>query len=130
MVAEANRADPAIYGPLAQMNLDAGQAVFDAQIHALVEPARSRQSLLPRIACPTLVMTGELDAWAPPAQHEAIAAAIPDAELVIVPGAGHMIQLEAPGAVNAAIADWLPAAGLTLQQHIIASAFRMERQRP
>jgi pimeloyl-ACP methyl ester carboxylesterase len=106
MVAEAHRADPQIYPPLRQMNLEAGQAVFDAQIHALINRAET-ESLLPQIACPTLVMTGELDTWSPPAQHAAIAAAIPNSELVIVPGAGHMIQLEAPDAVNAAIARWL-----------------------
>jgi pimeloyl-ACP methyl ester carboxylesterase len=106
MVAEANRAKPDIYGPLRQMNLDAGQAVFDAQIHALVNRPEV-ESLLPQIACPTLVMTGENDTWSSPAQHEAIAVAIPNSELVIVPGAGHMIQLEAPEAVNAAIARWL-----------------------
>ena len=52
-------------------------------------------------------MTGALDTWAGPEQHRTIAAAIPHSELVIVPGAGHMIQLEAPDAVNAAIARWL-----------------------
>jgi pimeloyl-ACP methyl ester carboxylesterase len=106
MVAEANRAQPEVYDPLRRMNVEAGQEVFDAQIHALVNRAEV-ESLLPRIACPTLVMTGELDAWSPPAQHAAIAAAIPDSELAIVPGAGHMIQLEAPDAVNHAIARWL-----------------------
>nr|WP_166179507.1 alpha/beta hydrolase [Altererythrobacter segetis] len=106
MVAEANRAKPEIYEPLRQMNIEAGQDVFDAQIHALLGRAEM-ESLLPQIACPALVMTGELDTWAPPAQHEAIAAAIANSELVIVPGAGHMIQLEAPEAVNAAIACWL-----------------------
>jgi pimeloyl-ACP methyl ester carboxylesterase len=106
MVADANRAEPAIYGPLRQMNLDAGQEVFDAQIHALVNRPEM-ESLLPHIACPTLVMTGERDTWSPPAQHAAIAAAIPHSELVIVPGAGHMVQLEAPDAVNAALARWL-----------------------
>jgi len=106
MVAEPNRANPEIYEPLRQMNIEAGQEVFDAQIHALLGRAEM-ESLLPQIACPTLVMTGELDTWAPPAQHQAIAAAIPHSELVIVPGAGHMIQLEAPAAVNSAIARWL-----------------------
>jgi pimeloyl-ACP methyl ester carboxylesterase len=105
MVAEANRGDPAIYPPLRRMNLAAGQQVFDAQIHALVNRPRV-DDLLPRIACPTLVMTGELDTWSGSGQHAEIAAAIPDAELVIVPGAGHMIQLEAPRAANAAIARW------------------------
>jgi len=106
MVAEANRSNPAIYPPLRQMSVEAGQEVFDAQIHALVNRPEV-DSLLPQIACPTLVMTGELDTWAGPEQHRTIAAAIPDSELVIVPGAGHMIQLEAPEAVNAAIARWL-----------------------
>ena len=87
------------------MSLDAGQAAFDAQIAALL--GRSEQeSLLPQISCPTLVMTGELDSWSPPARHEKIAAAIPDSTLVIVPGAGHMLPLEAPEAVNSAIAAW------------------------
>jgi len=115
MVAEANRARPEIYEPLRRMNLDAGQDVFDAQIHALVHRPEV-MSLLPQIACPALVMTGELDTWAPPAQHEAIAAAIPNSELVIVPDAGHMIELEAPEAVNSAIARWLqrPASNSTL----------------
>jgi pimeloyl-ACP methyl ester carboxylesterase len=105
MVAEANRGDPAIYPRLRAMNIDAGQEVFDAQIQALVDRPEV-DSLLPEISCPTLVMTGELDSWAGPEQHRRIAAAIPDAELVIVPASGHMIQLEAPVAVNAAIARW------------------------
>jgi pimeloyl-ACP methyl ester carboxylesterase len=106
MVAEANRADPAIYPPLREMSLSMGQDVFDAQINALVTRPEVT-SLLPQITCPTLVMTGQLDAWAPPAQHEQIAAAIPGAQLVIVPGAGHMVQFEAPVAVNQAVAAWL-----------------------
>jgi pimeloyl-ACP methyl ester carboxylesterase len=106
MVAEANRARPEIYEPLRQMNTEAGQEVFDAQIHALLNRPEA-ESLLPQIACPALVMTGELDSWSGPEQHRQIAAAIPNSELVIVPGAGHMIQLEAPEAVNSAIARWL-----------------------
>jgi len=105
MVAEANRSKP-IYGAMRQMCLDAGQDTFDAQINAqLVRP--EQESLLARIACPTLVMTGELDAWSPPAQHAAIAARIADSTLEIVAGAGHMLPLEAPETVNQAIAAWL-----------------------
>jgi len=106
MVAEANRLKPEIYEPLRQMNVEAGQAVFDAQIHALLNRPEA-ESLLPQVACPALVMTGELDSWSGPEQHRQIAAAIPNSELVIVAGAGHMIQLEAPEAVNTAIARWL-----------------------
>lgn len=106
MVADANRADAALYDPMRDMCLSKGQAMFDAQIAALVGRPE-QESLLPTIACPTLVVTGELDSWAPPAQHEALAAQIPGAELVIVPGAGHMLPLEAPEALNSAIARWL-----------------------
>jgi pimeloyl-ACP methyl ester carboxylesterase len=53
------------------------------------------------------VITGELDTWSGPAQHEAIAGQIADSTLVIVPGAGHMLPLEAPETVNQAIAAWL-----------------------
>lgn len=109
MVAEANRANAALYAPMRQMCLDAGQEVFDAQIRALLGRPE-QESLLPRITCPTLVLTGELDTWSSPAQHEGIAAAVPNSELVIVPGAGHMIQHEAPEAVNDAIAGWLARA--------------------
>ena len=106
MIAPAHRDDLAIAGPLKGMCMRAGQDVFDAQIEALL--ARPEQeSLLPQIDCPTLVMTGSEDTWSSPPQHEAIAAAIADSELVIVEGAGHMIQLEAPEAVNDAIANWL-----------------------
>jgi len=83
-----------------------GQEVFDAQINALVTRPEVEE-LLGQIACPTLVMTGELDEWAPPAQHEGIASRIANSQLVVVPGAGHMIQLEAPEAVNEAISRWL-----------------------
>lgn len=106
MVADANRADPAIYDPMRAMCMRMGQEVFDAQINALVTRPEVK-SLLTDITCPTLVMTGELDAWAPPAQHEDIASHIANSQFVVVPGAGHMIQLEAPEAVNVAITRWL-----------------------
>jgi pimeloyl-ACP methyl ester carboxylesterase len=105
MVAEANRDKPD-YTEMRRMCLDAGQAMFDAQIDAqLTRPVQ--EDVLPTITCPTLVMTGELDAWSGPAQHEAIASQIPDSELVIVAGAGHMLLREAPEEVNQAIARWL-----------------------
>jgi pimeloyl-ACP methyl ester carboxylesterase len=110
MVAEANRSTDA-YREMREMCIAAGQDVFDAQIHALVNRPE-QESLLSEISCPALVMTGELDSWASPAQHEAMASRIEDAELVVVPGAGHMIMREAPEAVNDAISGWLerPAA--------------------
>ncbi|MGB3794836.1 MAG: alpha/beta hydrolase [Alteraurantiacibacter sp.] len=110
MVADANRDAPE-YAVMREMCLSKGQGMFDAQVKALLGRPPF-DDLLAGLACPTLVMTGELDAWAPPSQHETIAGKIANSQLVVVPDAGHMIQREAPEAVNAAISDWLamPAA--------------------
>ncbi len=106
MVAPAHHKDEELMTSMRDMCVSAGLPAFEAQIEALLHRG-AQESLLPEITCPTLVMTGELDAWASPAQHEEFAREIPNAELVIVPGAGHMIMPEAPEAVNAAIASWL-----------------------
>jgi pimeloyl-ACP methyl ester carboxylesterase len=95
-----------LYDRLHAMCVEAGLAGFEAQIAALL--ARPEvESLLPTITCPTLVAVGSEDRWSPPVQHEAIAALVPDARLVVVEGAGHMLPAEDPAALNAAIADWL-----------------------
>lgn len=95
-----------IGGPIFQEVL----AMFDrgsaAQINALLKRFDAAP-LLPGITCPTLVLTGRQDAWASPAQHEAMAAAIPGAQLVVVEDSGHMTTMEQPQAVSAALADWL-----------------------
>jgi proline iminopeptidase len=52
--------------------------------------------LLAKIECPTLVLVGALDLICGPAQGRLIAAAVPGAELVIVPDSGHFIAAEAP----------------------------------
>ena len=106
MVADANRSNPDFYPAMREMCLSMGQEVFDAQISALVGRPPVEEMLW-QISCPTLVMTGELDVWAPPAQHQAIAERIANSNLVIVPGSGHMIQMEAPDAVNEAVKSWL-----------------------
>ncbi|WP_287372257.1 alpha/beta fold hydrolase [Oceanithermus sp.] len=63
--------------------------------------------LLGEIEVPTLVLVGEDDALTPPADARAMAAAIPDAELLILPGAGHMANLESPEAFNTALLGFL-----------------------
>lgn len=50
----------------------------------------------PRIACPTLAVTGAADAVNPPEVGRAIAAAIPSCRFVSPPGLGHLPELEAP----------------------------------
>jgi 3-oxoadipate enol-lactonase len=62
---------------------------------------------VPTITVPTLVLVGEHDALTPPADAQALAAAIPGARLVVIPAAGHMSPLENPRAVNAALRAFL-----------------------
>ncbi len=69
---------------------------------------------LPEIRCPSLVLVGEEDrSFVEPAR--VMAAALPDAALVVIPGAGHQPQFEAPSAWFAAVRDHLrrvrPAGG-------------------
>jgi pimeloyl-ACP methyl ester carboxylesterase len=64
-------------------------------------------SLLPTINVPTLVLAGEHDALSPPAEMREIAGAIPDAEFVVIPRAGHMTTMEEPEAVNAALVRFI-----------------------
>jgi len=63
--------------------------------------------LLPGIACPTLVLRGEEDAIITAADAREMARAIPGAELVTIPGAGHLPNLEAPLLFSKAVREFL-----------------------
>ena len=63
--------------------------------------------LLPAIAVPALVVVGEEDVLTPPALSTAMAERLPNAELVVVPQAGHLANLEQPDAFNAALLRFL-----------------------
>lgn len=65
--------------------------------------AADLRHVLPRIDVPTLVLWGELDARSPLTIAEVIRDAVPRAELVVIPRVGHMTNLEAPEAFNAAV---------------------------
>jgi pimeloyl-ACP methyl ester carboxylesterase len=83
--------------------------MFAAQIRALLaRPAAG--GLLPGIKCPTLVLCGADDAWAPAARHREMAAQVPGSRLVLVPECGHMCTMERPQAVSDALLEWLARA--------------------
>jgi 3-oxoadipate enol-lactonase len=66
-----------------------------------------RRGLLGEIRVPTLVVAGEEDALIPPEESRQMAAAIPGSTLVMIPGAGHLANLEQPEAFNRALARFL-----------------------
>jgi pimeloyl-ACP methyl ester carboxylesterase len=59
--------------------------------------------LLARLDVPAAVIVGESDVITPPADGRAMSAALPRAELEVIPGAGHLANLEAPGPFTAAL---------------------------
>jgi pimeloyl-ACP methyl ester carboxylesterase len=62
---------------------------------------------LSAIQVPALCVVGALDEMAPPANSEYLGNGLPDAHLVVVEGAGHMLPLEQPAAYNAALAEFI-----------------------
>ena len=65
--------------------------------------ATDLRAVLPRIAVPVLLVTGEHDLRSPPRIAEALRAAIPGARLVVVPGSGHEVNVERPREFDDAI---------------------------
>jgi len=64
-------------------------------------------SALPQIDVPALVICGQHDGIAPPAEMRQIAQRLPKARFVEIEAAGHMSPLERPEPVNAAIREFL-----------------------
>ncbi|GHB07575.1 alpha/beta fold hydrolase [Streptomyces chryseus] len=60
---------------------------------------------------PVLVLAGDKDLVTPSEHSEGIARLLPDAELVIVPDAGHLVMLEHPEVVTDRLADLLARVG-------------------
>jgi len=64
-------------------------------------------SLLTGFTLPALAIGAEGDKAAPPDNARTIAAGIPGCRLAIIPYAGHMANIENPGAFNTALIDFL-----------------------
>ncbi len=79
---------------------------FEGQIEALLDRPDATD-VLGAVACPALVLCGREDGWAPPSQHEEMAARVPGARLAILERCGHMAPMERPDAVGAALVEWL-----------------------
>jgi len=66
---------------------------------------------LPAMNLPALVLVGEHDTLTPPADAQAMARALPDAALHVIPDAAHMSNLENPAAFNEHLLGLLGAIG-------------------
>lgn len=71
-------------------------------LHAL--EVHDESAALPVLArIPTLIACGDHDVLTPVVHSEEMAAVLPNSELVVVPGAGHLVQLEQPEVINEAL---------------------------
>jgi 3-oxoadipate enol-lactonase len=62
---------------------------------------------LAQVTVPALVLVGEHDEATPPAMSTELAAGLPDAKLVVLPGCAHVPQLQEPELFLAAIRDFI-----------------------
>lgn len=107
MVAPQRLQDSALIESILVMFERKSAGIFERQLRALIQRPDAT-AVLQAVQVPALVLCGELDAWSPPAQHQAMAdcmAACP--AVVAVPGGGHMVMQEQPEAVLQAMRQWL-----------------------
>jgi 3-oxoadipate enol-lactonase len=76
------------------------EALRDADLRAEVHAVRA----------PTLIVAGERDESTPPALSEALHAAIPASELVVLPGTAHLSNVERPDEFTALVTRFLSGA--------------------
>ena len=64
-------------------------------------------SVLPDVAVPVLALVGEEDTLTPVAESRRIAESVPQGRLVVLPGAGHLSNLENPDAFHRELTSFL-----------------------
>lgn len=106
LIAERFLEDETITHVVMAMAERVGKEAFAGQQRAIMNRPDSLP-LLPEIEVPALVLCGAEDALTPPERHFEMAEGIPDADLVILGGAGHLTPLERPEAVTQALRGWL-----------------------
>lgn len=107
---EPFRGDPAVARVRARL-LSNDIAGWSAGWHAIA--GLSVTPHLGAVSVPTLVIAGEKDVATPPAASEAtVARAIPGARFVVLPGAPHMMQIEAEPAFVKEVASFLLGAAV------------------
>lgn len=86
---------------LEEMTATARPASLETQLLTMAQT--DQRDLLPGIAVPTLLIWGDSDTRSPLNVARQFEDAIPSADLVVIPGAGHVSNLEQPGAFNEAV---------------------------
>jgi 3-oxoadipate enol-lactonase len=99
---------PPVLDKVAAMIRATPPAGYAGCCHAI--PKINVTARLQEITCPIQVIVGEQDAGTPVAMSREIQAAAPGSELVVIPSASHLSNLEQPEAFNRALLDFLARA--------------------
>lgn len=83
------------------------EAAYRAALECLV--TFDRRAALGDYRMPVLLVAGERDRLAPAAVMQRMAARIPDARCVVLPGAGHLLPLERPRELAVVVSEFLQA---------------------
>ena len=110
--AESSRVDVMLrrdYDRLSPDGPEHATIVLEKLARLWADEPRIAPETLAGIAVPTMIMTGDHDSIR--IDHTvSIAAAIPDAQLCVIPGARHEVMMERPELVNTILGDFLEAA--------------------
>lgn len=96
------RISPSVVAFSERMMHDTPIATLVGFLHAL-EVHDETAALTTLAKVPTLIVCGDRDLLTPKESSERMADALPDCDLVVIGGAGHLVQLEQPGIVNDAL---------------------------
>lgn len=113
MVHPSRLGDGALLDPILDMIARNSVDIFNAQIQALLTRPDATP-VLRSLTCPTLVLCGREDTWAPLRRHQEMCNLIPKEHLIerapiAIPDCGHMSTLERPAEVNNQMLSWLEA---------------------
>jgi pimeloyl-ACP methyl ester carboxylesterase len=99
-------ADPVMVQRYLDIVLGAGAEQLIRQNRAVMRRPDARLHLA-SLRAPVLLVCGDEDRLAPPECTSEMAALLPQAQVVWVPECGHMLTMEKPELVNAALNGWL-----------------------
>lgn len=99
-------AQPVLVEFLKDMMMETSVEGIVGALEAMRDRADSTPDL-PGLDIPALVIHGADDQLIPVTEAEAMAAALPEAKLVVIPGAGHLPNLEQPEAFDDAVREFL-----------------------
>ena len=105
MLSRTSRAVPGLLADTHAMLMRCGAELF-AQQQAAAAGRDDMRASLAGLSVPALILAGEEDRIVAPDRSREMAAALPDADLRLVPGCGHIPQREAPDFTATALREW------------------------